>query len=482
MSNFIEITKQIQEIKKDFTSPLSWVLKYIKWEGVFINEDFFWKDKKEIKDEDIGEVLLKIEKELENIKKLKSDLKSKKLSEVEKRFLLNSLNITWLNFIIFKSSVYLEAEKSWYKLSTEDRKKYLNNINRLQNIIYLPEISTNLEESAQILSFLQDLFDKNTDKIESNEAAILQNFIDNFNFEKIELKENKNPSNLTDRFISKEKFEQIFTQILDLYGLDGWKISIENVWNFSTKKDQKLIVCPESKIKTTPLKRIFQLIDHEIWTHIIRWYNTNKTTISTWEWYLEAEEWFATTTELLFDNTIDEITFLPTIHHITIFIAENRNWEETQKILKIYFKLTWLSEDKAQKESLDRMFRVKRFVSLYEIWANRKDVSYTRWQSQIIDFFQKSSDEIRKEFLRDFYYSKLAIEDIWLVKEFRESLAVDENELRYPLWIWKILYKKLSGEKIFLKSLQEEDFRFKNIEKLEFSIKRKIVNILNLLK
>jgi hypothetical protein len=37
---------------------------------------------------------LKIEKELENIKKLKLDLKSKKLSEVEKKFIINSLNIT----------------------------------------------------------------------------------------------------------------------------------------------------------------------------------------------------------------------------------------------------------------------------------------------------------------------------------------------------------------------------------------------------
>jgi hypothetical protein len=39
-------------------------------------------------------------------------------------------------------------------------------------------------------------------------------------------------------------------------------------------------------------------------------------------------------------------------------------------------------------------------------------VSYTRGQSQIVDFLQKSSDETKKEFLKDFYYSKLAFEDI----------------------------------------------------------------------
>jgi hypothetical protein len=73
------------------------------------------------------------------------------------------------------------------------------------------------------------LLDKNNEKITIDETQTIQNFISSFNFKKIELKENKNLPNLTDRFISKEKFEQIFTQLLDLYGLGGWKISIENV-------------------------------------------------------------------------------------------------------------------------------------------------------------------------------------------------------------------------------------------------------------
>lgn len=482
MSNFIKTTSKIQEIKIDFTSPLWAMAKYIKWDEIFINEDFFWKDKKEINDNDINEVLEKIEKELNEIKKLKLSLKELELSAVEKKFVLNSLNTTWLKFIMFKSSIYLEAEKAWYNLSIENRKKYLNNVNKLQNIFYWPEISENTIESGEILYSLQNLLDKNIAKISKYESEILKNFINSFQIPKIELKENKDKHNLKDRFISKETFEQVFTMIIDLYALHWWKISIENVWNFSVKKDEKLIKCPETKLETTNLKRIFQLIDHEIWTHAIRWCNTNKATKTTWEWYLEAEEWFATMTELLFDNKLDEISVSPTIHHITTFIAENRNGEETKEILEIYFKLTWLTEEKAKIEALDRMLRVKRFVSIHEKWANRKDVSYTRWQKQIVDFFQKANEETRKEFLKDFYYSKLALEDISLVKEFRESLRVEETELRYPLWIWKILYKKLWGEKIFLSSLQEEDFRFANIEKLEFSIKRKIINILNLIK
>jgi hypothetical protein len=138
-----------------------------------------------------------------------------------------------------------------------------------------------------------------------------------------------------------------------------------------------------------------------------------------------------------------------------------------------------LADDRALKEATDRTLRVKRFVSFKEKWANRKDVSYTRWQSQIVDYLQNAQNN--QDFIRDFYFSKLALGDIWLVKEFREILWIDENELKYPLWIWKILYKKLSWEKIFLQKLKQEDFRFESIDKLLFGIKKKIIKILSII-
>jgi len=50
-----------------------------------------------------------------------------------------------------------------------------------------------------------------------------------------------------------------------------------------------------------------------------------------WEWYLEAEEWFATLSELMLDNNLQEITVLPTINHISTFVAENYNFFDTKK-------------------------------------------------------------------------------------------------------------------------------------------------------
>jgi hypothetical protein len=199
---------------------------------------------------------------------------------------------------------------------------------------------------------------------------------------------------------------------------------------------------------------------------------------------LEWEEWFAVICELLFDKKLEEIEVEPTIHHITTFIAENFDWKKTLELLKIYFKLlhpNW-SEDELENNARDRLFRIKRFVSLKEKWANRKDVSYTRWIIEIEDYLKIADNEQKKEFIEDFYFSRLSLNDQKLVKEFRHKLWINENELRYPLWIWKILYKKLNGDKIYLSKLKEEDFRFNNIEKLEWNIKRKLVEILSKLK
>jgi hypothetical protein len=40
----------------------------------------------------------------------------------------------------------------------------------------------------------------------------------------------------------------------------------------------------------------------------------------------------------------------------------------------------------------------------------------------------------------------------------------------------------LSGEKIFLDKLKEEDFRFNNIEEISIDTKRQLVDVLNIFK
>lgn len=278
--------------------------------------------------------------------------------------------------------------------------------------------------------------------------------------------------------------------LINLYDLKWWEVYVDDkAWNFSVKKEKKQIIVPKSKLEKTSLKRIFQLFDHEVWVHVIRWFNSSKTLNTNWDWYLEFEEWIATLTELFFDEKIEDISVNPTNHHITTYVAENLDFDNTVRFLELYYKLLNpknTSYDDIKTEVLDRAIRVKRFFSLKEPWANRKELSYTRWQSQVVEYFQNNDTETRWHFLKDFYFAKLSFEDIWLVEEFRESLWIDESELKYPLWIGKILYKKLLWEEVTLAWLQEEDFRFWIIEEKDFlaveisinKMKKKILDII----
>lgn len=519
MKNFLDYTKDVQNVKSGFVTPIWWILKYIQEEdNLYINQNFFeWK--KIITESDIDDLKKLFDEKLENIKKIKKDVNDSDLNDIEKKFILNSLNWVWLKYIIFKSSVFLEAEKSGFILTDEQRKFYLRRVNKIQNMVYWPEISSIDSEKKSVLEELNSLYETNNYKLEeweknayleylktlwftwvnnniNNNVKLRQ--IDWTNYDKlrddlensiIKLKElnpeDKNYQETKEEIkkINEELERRIFTffkMLIYLYDLKWRNVFIdENVWNFSIKWKQ--IIIPKSKIKNTSLKRILELFDHEIWVHAIRWFNSSKTIKTNGDWYLEIEEWMATLTEFMFDKKIDDISVKPTIHHITTYVAENFDFDKTIKFLELYYKLLKpknTSYDDIKKEVLDRAIRIKRFVSFKEKWANRKDVSYTRWQSQIVDFFQNSDTETRWQFIKDFYFAKLAFEDIWLVKEFRESLDIDESELKYPLWIGKILYKKLLWEKITLAWLKEEDFRFQIIEKLSIWVKRKIVKIL----
>ncbi len=484
--NFTDYTKDVQNTKSGFASPMWWILKYIQNEdGLHINQDFFgWKNI--VSQNDIDELLKTFDEKLSEIKNIKKELKDSSLQDVEKKFILNSLNWVWLRYMIFKSSIFLEAEKSGFELTDEQRNFYLRRVNKLQTMVYWPEISSFDSEKGSILEELNNLYQNNNSKLDEWEKNAYLECLKTLWFNWISatnnLKKSWNNNKLGEIFLSKEKVVGLFEMLIDLYELKWWSVFVDHkVGNFSIKKEKKQIILPESKLEKTSLKRILELFDHEVWVHMVRWFNSSKTLNTNWDWYLEAEEWMATLTELMFDEKIEGISVSPTIHHITTYVAENFDFDNTIKFLELYYKLLKpknTSFDDIKKEALDRALRVKRFVSMYEKWSNRKDVSYTRWQTQVVEYFQNNDTETRWQFLNDFYFAKLSFEDIWLVKEFRESLWIDESELKYPLWIGKILYKKLLWEEVTLAWLKEEDFRFEQIEKLSIWVKRKVVKIL----
>lgn len=506
MKTFLDYTQDLDSTKTWFDSVTRWLLSYyISWKNLITNN--FFENRLFVTKEDIEKKIKELDKKLFEIKKLKKEIINSNLPEIEKNFVFNNLNSIGLKFIMFKYSIYLEAEKWGFEIDDAKRIIYLKRVNKIQDIVYWPEISSDEWEKQRVLDEMYKKFLKWKSKLTETEQQSYLSFLQelwysNFDFpnswnriqkEKKSTKNNNNSKlDLSKIFLTKQKIIHIFELLLDLYWLKQFKVSLESYTSFSVQKIENelesenwkythKLVIPKLKVEKTSLKKILELFDHEVWVHAIRWNNTFLTIKVIWDRYVNIEEWFATLSQKLFDENIDKVKVIPNIWHISSLVAEKYNWESCQKFFELYFKLTKpkdTSKDEIILLAKNRVIRIKKFVSLKEPWANRKDTSYTRWQTQVVDYLQSVIDVDRQKFLKDFYFSKLSFEDIWLVEEFRKSLWIDETELKYPLWIGKILYKKLLWEKVTLSWLQEEDFRFQVIEKFSIWVKRKIVRIL----
>lgn len=486
MTNFKNQLTNLEWIVKQYSQEFWGIFKYERnWEFV-VNTNLFW-DALNIWEQELSKLLETIDVKFREIKQLKKQIYTdKEISELERNFLINTINFKWLRFILLKNSAYLEAEKAWFKLNALDRKKYLRRVNILQDILYGKNLSDNPETVEKIVEHLKNLFINNSSKLDDTEKDLFEQLLKwnsvLLEWKKIQNSEKTEKLPIDDKKISKSDAKNILRMVMDLYWLLEWKIEEKDVWNFTVNKLENSLFYPQ-KVSEISLKRLLQLIDHEIWVHMIRNDNSFKTLNINWEWYLEWEEWLATISENLFSDTIKNTENTITITEISSWLAENYDFKDTLSFLILYFKITndWDKTEQAiYKDAFDRALRTKRFVSLYEKWSNRKDISYSNWREKIIDVLKKWNDT--KQFLLDFYFSKLSLDDLKFVSDFKKELEINNQELKYPIWVWKILYKKLIWDKVFLDKLKLQDNRFDIVEKLSNDNKRKIVKILEYIK
>lgn len=462
-----EYSDQIEIILSVISAPLWGILKYYER----VCEDFFGKIKK-VTQEDIDIFVNKLENITSDLHNIENELY--KLSHNQKNlvnFYLNNIQLSLKKINLFKKAAYIEAQKWGFKISHNKIKKLLQEINRLQNEIYWPEISSNPVEVNEILSSFSTLYYQNSFVLWENEK---------FQWEKLIkttwAKQKQNTPNIETN-ISFDSKKEIIQKSLDIYWLFDWQINLEDSnWSIRVNWERKEIIIPIKRLQSIPIKKLLQLIDHEIWVHILRSHNSEQTINRKLEWYLESEEWYASLAEILFDENINSISYNSTDHHHKTYLAELFWGDEYRQYLKIYLKLT---NPTADEKTIEQLFitafqRSKRFVSYDFPWANRKDVSYSRWLYDIINYLQQQENQAW--FTKTFYSAKSSLKNMDEAAEIAKLFP--DAKLKYPLWIWKIVYKKLLWEKIFLSSLQEEDFRFQEIEKLELSTKRNIVEIL----
>ena len=154
------------------------------------------------------------------------------------------------------------------------------------------------------------------------------------------------------------------------------------------------------------------------------------------------------------------------------------SWEEYKEFLELHAKL------KQTKNASWMFLRRKRNYPIDYKWVQHKDTSYNRWQHKIVDFIKKWGN------IKDLYVWKVSFDDI---EKTKKIIDAENIKLMYPLLIWELLqYVILWNE------LRENDFcdyieaKYpflnirqeivnKTIERLTFSMKRKVVEILSLL-
>lgn len=184
----------------------------------------------------------------------------------------------------FQNAIFLEAEKCGLELSDADRQKYLDEVNRLQNDYYGPEISAIPEERALVGEQLEEIFQKNKEKISHEECVIFEKFLQKSGFNQENPKKEKS-SEVTLRKEKSEDLKQILMEesaiveilemVLDLYEMRDWAVEVnENRKMFSVFYDEKKIILPKNKLSSTSLFRLLEVMDHEIGVHAIRGVNT----------------------------------------------------------------------------------------------------------------------------------------------------------------------------------------------------------------
>jgi hypothetical protein len=183
------------------------------------------------------------------------------------------------------------------------------------------------------------------------------------------------------------------------------------------------------------LKRLLELIDHEICVHLIRWENTHRTLQTALEWYLKIEEWVAIFHE---KNVFWEVDFEITPHHIYLYLAEKFIWNDLKMALHIYMTLensSWWGV--TQKQVENRFLRIKSFSSFSHFGWNKKDLVYSRWLKQVIDL-QKNWNY--NDFEKKFYFWKMSSKDFSYFQTstlYREFLS---QKIIQPDFFWKLYF------------------------------------------
>lgn len=454
------------------------------------------------------------------------------LNDLQKKLLLTTIQGNILRIILLEHAVYIEAEKWWYPLDEKKKTECLEKINKIESVIYGPRVIDQPEERTIVMTKLNHLFQDNKYKLTPEEQNKFEQLLAKFperNTLNEKLKEKDSlgelplmdichlfqkvlsiyniPSKIVfiDEKISQEKEEEdilylpfdydqkALTKAYKDHGINNiFKITLDPRVSWFGIKEYAVNI-PTSRDKMS-VKRLCELIDHEINTHLLRAHNKRNTVNLTTEWYLETEEWIATMNEKLTSQKREDIKIdTPTIHNISLLIGELYNFDDTKELLRIYYTMTvneWEEQENKEKNTPEimaekRALRVKRYHAFDHPGANRKDVVYRRWLIDAITYIKNlNKDDINdiqklQKHMNNFYFSKLGKAEIQNADELFEWFTIDKKNVILPIAIGKLLYEKLLGNKLN----DIDDIRFlSSTQKLDYKQKKLLLEIISYIK
>lgn len=477
------------------------------WDGKFINKtllwtflgkEYSWKDKEEEKAfwqnvwENIENLyrkaLVKLNFKKQQVEGYKQQLlylqqdKNPKLQillwTLDYLDKILDLTLTWLPF---------EAEKAWLKHNL-NQKEIESRVKRLEEIereLFGGNVRKKKNEVKWSYTELKALSEKGKTKLTSEEQMRFSSYIwileERFPYIKEE--ENKKPKkdletpDVLNSEISRENYIKIFKIVFGIYGIDK-EIKIEERSSIYDWEDYLGI--PDSDwYKTLKLQRVLQLIQHEIETHYIIEKNNSQTLWKfRWAWNLEREEWLAMRAEWIL-NGKDILDI-----QVSWAIPDLLMWEILSgKDFRDFMVL--LSKIKDTKNASWMFLRRKRNYPLNYSWVQHKDTSYNRWEHKVVSFLQNGWN------VKDLYVWKVSFDDIKWVKQITKA---ENIKLVFPLLLWELLQYVITWNKLVENEFWdyiEQKYPFLNvrneianwsIERLNFASKRKVVQILSLLK
>jgi len=447
-----EMTNKINKLvnKYNLEKIINFTYSYIeipkgswKYYNETIFKEFLWIEDFSL----IEESIFSLEKDFNNkIKKLKQEL-----SEIQEYGLTKNIitpleaqkNMIALEYIKYIQDVIFIFEKSFKNETTKFLwnwwKQYKDIENKEAKIFWL--VQKEPREKETILNYLFSLLKDNLQKLNPLEVVEFMKLLkylwfkeDNFSY--------INPyKTITEEYkffnkkISREKYIKIFNFILkDIYWVKQRAIITEVS---SIYDGEKFLEIPNKDThKELTIKRILELIVHEIEAHFINTHN-NEILLNgiKWKWFLEKEEWIAKFMEwMLMQNHIDKITSIPNFLS-RIYAGEKLAWKEYERFLEIYLKLLW-----SNKKVIDALLRHKRNYPLNTKWVQHKDVVYWRWLWKVISYLKGNGGAGEDRNFSLLFLAKVWISGLDKIEKIYSALSKDEkNKIIMPIFVWEII-------------------------------------------